>query len=178
MADNYLEDTCYSGRSMKAWPPPQYEIRINFRAPLGFAYRWCTDFSPRDPALEKGNYQRKIAERSRGRVVFEDLYPTKTGWQWYRVVVSPQPPDRWHAELRGNIPDWSVDYQMTPIRKDRTILTIRWRVRQRPPISGYRNPPKAALEGSMRKLWKEFGRSLERDYRRKLRRAGSRSRVR
>ncbi|MCI4352673.1 MAG: SRPBCC family protein [Thermoplasmata archaeon] len=162
---------------MGSWPPPNYEIRPIFGAPLPYVYRWLTDYSSQDPALEKGKYQRRVIERSRKRAVLEDLTETKKGWEWYRSVVTLHPPNRWHAELRGNVPDWSLDYRLTPLEPDRTLLTIRWHIRQRPRVRGQPNPSKAATERMMRRLWKNFARALERDYRQTLRgRAPSRAR--
>ncbi len=155
---------------MGSWPPPLYEIRPTFDAPLPYVFRWLTDFSSQDPGLEKGKYRRKVIERRRGRIVLEDLTETKKGWEWYRSVITLHPPDRWHAELRGNVPDWSLDYRLTPLAPDRTLLTIRWRIRQRPGVRGPANPPKEVTERMMRRLWKNFAEALERDYRHGLRR--------
>jgi hypothetical protein len=149
-----------------AWPPPQYEIRPTFRAPLPYVFSWLTDFSSDDPALDDGNYRRKIIERNRRRVVLEDLTETPKGWEWYRTTVTLFPPDRWHAELRGNVPDWSLDYRLTALGTDRTLLTIRWRMRGPASDRGRKNPSKSATEQMMRGIWKNFARSLERDYRR------------
>ena len=154
---------------MGSWPPPLYEIRPTFRAPLPYVYRWLTDYSSEDPALEKGKYQRKVIEHGRRRAVLEDLTETKDGWEWYRTVVTLHPPNRWHAELRGNVPDWSVDYRLTPLGPERTLLTIRWHIRPGPLARGRANPSKAATEQMMRRLWKNFADALNRDYRREQR---------
>ena len=143
-----------------------YEIRVTFRAPLPYVFRWLTDYSPQDPTLEKGTYQRKVIARSRKGAVLEDLTDTKRGWEWYRSVVTLHPPDRWHAELRGNVPDWSLDYRLTPLAPGRTRLTIRWHIRPQPRFPYHPIPPKAATERMMRRLWKHFAEALDRDYRR------------
>ena len=82
----------------RAWS--KYQIRVEFRAPLDFAFAWCTDFSPEDSRLEGERYQRKVIERTLRRVVFEDLEETGTGWVWSRDVVDLRPPDRWHPSLQ------------------------------------------------------------------------------
>lgn len=97
--------------------------------------------------------------------MLEDLTETKRGWEWYRSVVALAPPDRWHAELRGNVPDWSLDYLLTPLGPDRTMLTIRWRMRRRPGFPGDVIPPKPVTERMMRRLWRNFAHSLEKEYR-------------
>jgi hypothetical protein len=161
---------------VSSWLPPVYEIQQAFRAPLPYVYRWLTDYSSQDPDLEKGNYQRKVIERSRRHAVLEDLTETKDGWEWYRTVVTLHPPDRWHAELRGNVPDWSLDYRLTPRAPDRTLLTIRWRMRPQALLPRRRIPPKAATLRMMRGLWKNFAQSLEREYRQNRRRRARASR--
>jgi hypothetical protein len=150
---------------MAAWPPPLYEIRVNFRAPLPYVYRWLTDYSPTDPALENGSYQRKVLTKNRRHAVLEDLTDTKKGWEWYRTVVTLHPPDRWHAELRGNVPDWSLNYRLKPLAPDRTLLTIQWHMRRRPGFPKDVIPPKSVTIRMMQGLWGHFAASLEREYR-------------
>lgn len=157
---------------MSGWPPPLHKIRVPFGAPLPYVYHWLTDYSSEDPALEQGNYRRKVIEKSRHRAVLEDLTETKRGWEWYRSTVTLQPPDRWHAELRGNIPDWSLDYRLTELGPDRTLLSIRWRVRPGALRPDRKVPPKTESERMMRELWRNFARSLEEEY--KKSRAGRR----
>ncbi len=45
-------------------------VQVAFHVPLEFAFRWCTDYTPEDAALEGESYSRKIVERSGRRVVF------------------------------------------------------------------------------------------------------------
>lgn len=142
-----------------------YEIRPTFRAPLAFVYRWCTDFSSKDGEIDRGRWRRKIVERTRNRVVLEDLTDTPDGWEWYRTVISLRPPDGWHAELRGNVPDWILDYRLSSRSDGRTRLTIRWRIRRRRGLVHPTVPPRSGVERSMRSLWENFRRALERDYR-------------
>jgi hypothetical protein len=153
---------------MTNWPPPLYEARVTLRAPLSFAFRWCTDYSSQDPALEKGSYQRKLLERSANRRVYEDLSAGPTGWVWSRAVITLRPPDRWHDEEVGNYCDWSIDYRLTSLGPDRTELVIRGH--RRPRSLGSANPPKARFDKAVATAWKGFGRALEREYRRRTRR--------
>jgi hypothetical protein len=142
-----------------------YAVRATFRAPLDFVFQWCTDYSPRDPVLHHGDYERKIVERRPHRVVFEDLYPLVHGWSWSRGTSRLQPPDRWHAEERGNHRDWSIDYRLYALSPDRTELRLRGR--RTPTAIGPPNPPKAALEAEISGMWRQFGRALEAEYRRR-----------
>jgi hypothetical protein len=157
-----------SGKSVTKWPPPFYNARVTLRAPLSFAFRWCTDYSSRDPELEKGGYQRKVLEKSRNRRVYEDLSARPTGWVWSRAVITLRPPDQWHDDEKGNYCDWSLDYQLTSLGPERTELVIQGN--RRPTLLGAANPPTARFVEAVARAWKGFGRELERDYRSRARR--------
>jgi hypothetical protein len=142
-----------------------YEIRATFRAPLPYVYRWCTDYTPGDARLEKDEYDRKIVKRGARTVVFEDLYELPKGWIWSRHEVTLHPPDRWHAESVGSHRTWSLDYTLRPLPDGRTELTLRGT--RRPTAIGAPNPPAERMERQLRKAWANFGRSLEKDYRKR-----------
>ena len=61
------------GREASGGKGDEARVRAVFRVPLEFAFGWCTDYTPEDAALEGETYQRKIIERSKNRVIFEDL---------------------------------------------------------------------------------------------------------
>jgi 2-polyprenyl-6-methoxyphenol hydroxylase-like FAD-dependent oxidoreductase len=145
-------------------PVQRYEIRTVFRAPLAFAYRWCTDYSPKDPQLEGEESTRKVLQKEPRRVVYEDLEETPEGWMWSRWVVTLRPPDRWHGEAVGNYRTWSADYALAPLPDGRTAF--RFEGERRPSGLGERNPPKAQMERQLRSMWRELGHALEADYRR------------
>ncbi|MFZ0830291.1 MAG: hypothetical protein WCB18_02920 [Thermoplasmata archaeon] len=42
-----------------------YEIHVTFRAPLAFAYAWCTDYTPADRKLEGDPGSRQILRKGR-----------------------------------------------------------------------------------------------------------------
>jgi hypothetical protein len=143
--------------------PSVYEIRSTFRAPLSFVYRWCTDYTPADPRLEKEDFTRKIVHRAARRVVYEDLYDTPKGWMWSHQVVTLHPPNRWHAEATGSHRTWSLDYELREVADGGTELLLRG-VRRATSL-GAPNPPKARMERELRTGWTNYGRALERDYR-------------
>ena len=147
---------------MKRWPGPEYHVTTVFRAPLRFAFRWCTDFRTDDARLEEEGFERKIVSRSSRRIVYEDLEWARDGWHWAQYVVTLFPPDRWHAESVGNYRDATLDYRLTELAEGRTRLDLRWR--RRPGPKGGRVPSKAKLERSSSRAWRSFARALERDY--------------
>lgn len=146
------------------WPGPRYEVRSTFRAPLPFVYRWCTDYTPRDSHYSREKYERRILRRSVREVIFEDLYDRRDGWIWIRRTVRLRPPARWHADSIGSDRALSVDYRLSRLSANSTLLTIR--ARRRPYGIGVKNPLKSGWERSVAANWATFGRALEREYRR------------
>jgi hypothetical protein len=154
------------------WPGPSYEVRAVFQAPLDFVYRWCTDFTPHDARYEAEEYTRRILSRSAREVVYEDLESSKQGWFWSHHVVRLMPPNRWHSDSVGSHRAVSLDYRLSRLPGDRTELILR--ARRRPYGVGGKNPPKSGWEGPVAQSWKNFGRSIERDYRKVAARRGRR----
>jgi len=148
----------------RTWPRPTYTVTAEFRAPLEFVYRWCTDYTPEDASYESEAYRRRILERSSRRVVYEDLEETKEGWLWARHVVRLMPPARWHSDSVGSHREISLDYRLTRLPGGRTRLTLT--AHRSPSGVGRKNPAKTAWERSVAQTWKRFGRFLERDFRR------------
>jgi hypothetical protein len=150
---------------LRSEPHTRNEIRQRFRAPLPYVYRWLTDFSPEDPAREKAAYQRKIVERNRRSIIFEDLITRKTGWEVIRNIVTLHPPNRWHAEVGGNGPTWILNYRLSPAETGGTEILIRWIIRRRPHVRGEVIPTKLEAQRMMQGFWKGLADSLDRDYR-------------
>ena len=149
-------------RTGQEWGGPEYRVRVSFRAPLDFAFAWCTDYTPDDARLEGETYQRKIVERTPRRVIFEDLEETKAGWVWSRDVVVLRPPNRWHMKGVGNKRDVEADYVLTALPDGRTGLDLRWS--RRSTEAGGAKLTKAEREASGLTAWKRFGAAMERDY--------------
>jgi hypothetical protein len=141
----------------------RYELKAEFDAPLDFVYRWCTDYTPQDAKVEGEDYTRRIVRRSPREVVYEDLSDSKEGWFWARHVVRLMPPNHWHSESVGSHRLISLDYRLTKQPGGRTRLTMKAHRRQYG--IGAKNPTKAFWQRNAGRGWKNFGRSLERDYR-------------
>jgi hypothetical protein len=148
-------------------PSARYEIRTEFRAPLEFAFRWCTDYSTDDARLEKETFQRRVLRRTKKNVVYEDLDTTPEGWMWSRWSVRLDPPGHWHGESIGNYRTWSIDYRLRSLPDGRT--EFRMTGQRRPVGLARRNPSKRAMEANLRTIWKNFGKALEADYRKSRR---------
>lgn len=149
----------------------RFRISVVFRAPIRFAYAWCTDYSSEDPkfAREDARFrlQRRVVERTTRRVVFENLYEEEGGWVWERHTVTLSPPDRWHSDGVGVYQESHLDYRLTERPGGRTRLVMRWRSRPTVHDRGARRP-KAVVERFVRELWRLRGRALEQAYRETL----------
>ncbi|MCI4352357.1 MAG: hypothetical protein L3K14_03090 [Thermoplasmata archaeon] len=147
----------------RRWPGPEYHVQATFRAPRPYVFAWCTDYSPGDAQLEGEGYRRMVVQRTRRRVVFEDLEESPRGWDWTRCDVELTPPDRWHMESTGNRREVVADYQLTELPDRRTQLDLWWR--RRPGLLEFTPRSKTEGERSGTVGWKHFTRALERDYR-------------
>jgi hypothetical protein len=146
--------------------PVRCEIEFQFKAPLKFAYPWCTNFQPIDSKLEKEHYTRKIIERTRKRVIFEDLEEMRDGWVLNRTEVKLRPPNRWDADSHGNRRDAQLHYQLKPLPGKRTQLLLQWTVWPKTPAAARLTAAKR--ERSAASGWKNFAAALEKDYRNSL----------
>jgi hypothetical protein len=142
----------------------RFHVTAEFRAPLDFVYRWCTDYRPDDARREKDHYERRILERSKTRVVYEDLGDHASGgWWWSRFSVDLRPPSRWHAESVGGYRTLSLDYALTALDAERTRLDLDWR--RWPTTVGPARLSKRTVEKGTTQAWKNFAAALEKDYR-------------
>jgi hypothetical protein len=140
-----------------------YRFRITFDAPLPFVYRWCTDFGPGDARLEGEEYARRILERTKRRVVYEDLSDTPNGWYWKRQTVDLHPPDGWSCLSVGNYRIIDLDYTLREAPHGRTELAM---VARRTPTGvGGPNPTAKAFGRTMEAMWTNFRKNLEREHR-------------
>lgn len=151
------------------WPPPTYVVRVDFRAPMEFVFRWCTDYTAQDAKLEGEEFQRQVLRRSKREVVYEDLYELPKGWRWSRHTVRLRSPNWWHSDSVGSHRELSLDYRLAPLSGGRTRMTLT--ARRRASGIGPPNPPKREWERDVAASWRSFRRYLERDYRKAAGRA-------
>jgi hypothetical protein len=140
-----------------------YQIKRTFRAPLDFAYKWCTDYTEADRKLQGERGFRQVLRKTSHGAVYEDLTPTPTGWMWSRQSVTFHPPNEWRAVANGNYRTWNLVYSLRELPNGRTEFTMRGKRRATP--LGVKNPPKAVLEKELQTMWRNLGNALERDYR-------------
>ena len=158
---------------MAAPRPKTYRYRITFTAPLPFVFRWCTDYRATDARLERASFRRKVLERTRQRVVYEDLEETSDGWAWRRHVVTLHPPNRWHSDSVGNRRTIQLDYTLRERPHGRTEMIFA--ARRWPALLGGPNPSSREFGRDMESSWQRFRQHLEAEYRRSTRPARGRS---
>ena len=153
---------------MRAWS--SYRVLVDFAVPLRYAYRWCTDYTSQDGKYagedKSIHLERRIIERNRRRLVFENLYDAGNGWGWERHVVTLLPPRRWRSVGRGNLQESVLNYSLFPISDRRTRLQMRWKSR---PIGRGPRPSREQVQRYVTQLWKRRARFLRREYLRSLR---------
>jgi hypothetical protein len=154
---------------MPSAPKQSFHIRAEIRAPLEFAYQWCTDFQSDDADREGDQYARRVVSRSPRRVVFEDLMDDEAGgWRWNRHEVTLRPPNRWTSVSAGSHRTLHLDYRLSRLGPERTRLDLTWsrRTTGLGPARVARGPyENATIQG-----WKHFAAALEKDYRASRRR--------
>ncbi len=148
-----------------------FDLTVELRVPLAFAFRWCTDYRSEDLSPPS---KRWVLERSPAHLVFEDFNEdSPDGFEWRRLFVELKPPNLWRVECRGNRLEGSVWYALARRRPDRTALNIRGRARYLVPGTGKRIASSKRggpeLAGYFVMNWKYFGPKLEREYRESIR---------
>jgi hypothetical protein len=146
-------------------PVAIYQIKRTFRAPLNFAYKWCTDFTEGDRKLQGEKGFRQILRKTGHGAVYEDLTPTPGGWMWSRQTVSFHPPNEWRAVADGNYRTWNLVYTLRELPDGRTEFVLTGR--RRATSLGVKNPPKAELEQELNTMWRNLGTAMEKDYRKR-----------
>jgi hypothetical protein len=144
-------------------PGPEYHVTVTIHAPLPFVFQWCTDYTAGDASLEGERFERRVLERTKKRIVFEDLDRDRDGWIWKRFTVTLRPPNAWTAESIGNRRQLTLHYGLSDAGDGRTRLDLRWK--RRPSLLPTHVPSKATIERDSTAGWRRLARALERDYR-------------
>ncbi len=148
---------------MPRWPAPAYRVSVVFRAPLDYVFRWCTDYRSNDGTRGGRPFVRRLRSRTRNTIVLQDLWTTPDGWYLNQNRTTLFPPNRWHVDSYGNHRTLSIDYTLSELPGDRTRLDMLFR--RRPTVMYPKQPSRRAYEGDLTSMWRNFARSLERDYR-------------
>jgi hypothetical protein len=141
-----------------------YRISKTFNAPLGFVYKWCTDYQPDDPKMIGSKNRRNILERSKRNVIWRVQSKSKVkGYEGVRAVWL-KPPNAWHLDTCGDGREVG-DYKLTRLSKTRTRLDMKFQVTYN--YAGQIESKKSWI-ADLKSHWDSYGRYLEKDYRRHI----------
>ncbi len=133
-------------------------------APLGFVYRWCTDYREDDNKITGSKARRNILEKTKERWI----YTTKErGVKTFgpASVVTLHPPNSWHVDSIGEHRDISGDYSLTKLKSGLTKLNILFRIRRKTSAA----PRKSKFLEHLDEIWTMYGAALEKDFKRQTR---------
>jgi hypothetical protein len=100
-------------------------ITKEIRAPIDFAYAWCTDFRADDPKINGSSSERIILEKRSDKAVFCAVMKDEKGNTKGRAyIVRLRPPNTWSVKAYGNGFDTTGQYKLTKITEGSTKLSI------------------------------------------------------
>ena len=147
--------------------PRRFHVSVVFPVPPSFAYAWCTDYTPEDGKYAGEDRSigltRRIVQRTRRRVIFENLYNVGNGWGWERHTVRLSPPDRWHSDGIGSFHESHLDYRLSEPPGDQTKFDMSWTSSPMPWHEGGRTP-REVVENYVVKLWQRRAKPMSREY--------------
>lgn len=139
-------------------------FRKVIRAPLGFVYRWCTDFREDDDHLTRSlyRYRARIPLREPDRIVRLIEVPGRNRNRSTDVeVIRLRPPDRWELEKMSWSEDETGRYRLRRLGSGRTQLDLRfeerWKRRRPPALARYR--------AFFDRVWDRYVALIEAEYR-------------
>jgi hypothetical protein len=139
-------------------------IRVSkiIEAPLGYVFKWCTDFRNDDPGITGSKSQRRILGKTKKTAVYAQIYQGSDGSQKIAVnMVTLRPPSSWHLDYFGEEDDETGEYRLKDLGEGKTRLEMvfkeKWKI-EKPPT----------LEEQTRQtseVWDKYVRALEKEYR-------------
>lgn len=137
-----------------------YRLNKTLKAPLDFAFAWCTDFRADDPKMIGSKTRRNVIERTKKRVIWRVKY--KDGRKDVEGIraVWLMPPDAWHLDTCGDGREVG-DYKMVPVGKSSTRLEM---VFEETYDEKDKVPSKTEWLRDAKKHWDAYAKFLEQDY--------------
>jgi hypothetical protein len=140
-----------------------YRVSKNIKAPIEFAYKWCTDYRESDPKITGLTSKRKILLKTKHRAIYTSDYKSAGKQKSAVNVVTFYPPKAWHLDFTGDEDDETGDYALKRVgpRKCRLdmIFTEHYKVEHA--------PTKAQDIEHTHEVWDKYVAALERDYERR-----------
>ena len=141
-----------------------YRITKTFNAPLGFVYKWCTDFRENDLRMVGSTTRRVMLENNRKHVVWR-IVPrgAKKGIQGIRSVWL-MPPNKWYLDTSGD-KHLTGYYKLTRLGNSKTKLDMKFIETN---VDKRKLESPKSWEAETLAEWDAYGRCLEKDYQRHL----------
>jgi len=150
--------------------PIDYSFKQRFRAPAAFAYRWATEFTPRDWAIGGITGRRKVVTIAENTILLLDTFPGDDGPPVRKTkLVHVYPETRTWVSTHIAGPRRHSQFRYC-IREDgpaSSILEFRGReIRREAYIMGRAasDSPPAVLRRADSQMWKLFALGMERDF--------------
>ena len=137
-------------------------VEKRIKAPLKFAYDWCTDYREDDHEITGSIRRKVILEKTAKKAVYIYLWDDETGKQQMSAnVVSLKHPGSWHLDSFGKEQTYTGDYKLIRINKDETRLVIVFKHKWK---EGQRIQSVAEQEERLAKMWDKYVAALESDH--------------
>ena len=137
-----------------------FGLTIRFNAPLGYTYRWCTDYRVDDYKISGESSRRHIMEASSRKYAWV-AYTEGGGKRSEKIrIVTLSPPDSWHLDGYGEEYNIDGDYVLKRLGPKKTELKMKFRM-------NYKTVPPETREEFLSDLeeeWEKYRKALEKDY--------------
>lgn len=139
-----------------------YTITMKIKAPLDYAFKWCTDFDEGDTKITQSDSNRVLIEKKTDRVIYVMLAENDGNTRGRAYIVRLKPPNSWNMKAYGNGSDSTGEYKLTRISPDLTKLTVTF-AHNFYDVAAM--PAKSKKKLDSQATWNKYISALETDYR-------------
>lgn len=138
------------------------EVSKTIKAPLWYAYDWCTDFRETDPQITGSKSQRRVLHKTKKKAIYVQIYEGADGKEKVAVdIVTLKPPTSWHLDYFGEEDDETGEYRLKKLGENKTRLDMVFKEK-------WKNIAKIpSIEEQIRstnETWDKYVAALEKEY--------------
>lgn len=142
-----------------------FRVSKIINAPLGFVFRWCTDFREDDPKITGSKTKRTILQKTAKRVIYVSTFRRGKHAKLGVNIVTLKPPNAWHLDFVGEEEDEIGHYKLAKLGSRRTRLDMKFTEKYK-----IKNAPtKEQDTRHVNEIWNKYVPALESDYARRSR---------
>lgn len=130
------------------------------RAPLAFAYAWCTDFREDDSQISGQQRRVAILERTPSRFIMSTKSESHGRTVTAARIVTLKPPNAWHLDWIGDEHDETADYKLAQVDTGTTRLNMAFKVHHKTSTA----QTKRMFVDEVNSVWDKYVAALENDY--------------